>query len=117
MVYIAFRFDLRYGPGTVVALPNWSWADTANDRIQQFDSVGTFIRKWGTSGNQAGQLDRPTGVPVDQTGNVYVADSANSTIQITRNKPDNTNPLKTTSTCVNYTNQTQQKNNKDIIHI
>ena len=36
-------------------------ADTANDRIQRFDASGNFIGKWGTSGNQAGQLDRPAG--------------------------------------------------------
>jgi DNA-binding beta-propeller fold protein YncE len=56
-------------------------ADTTNDRIQQFDASGNFIRKWGTFGNQTGQFSRPVGVTVDQAGNVYVADSGNNRVQ------------------------------------
>ena len=35
-------------------------ADTANNRIQHFDAAGNFIGKWGSPGNQTGQL-RPAG--------------------------------------------------------
>jgi DNA-binding beta-propeller fold protein YncE len=56
-------------------------ADTANDRIQHFDSLGNFIGKWGLTGNQTGQFNRPLGVTVDQAGNVYVADSGNNRVQ------------------------------------
>jgi len=40
-----------------------------------------FLRKWGESGSGAGQFQSPTGVAVDQAGNVYVADLVNHRIQ------------------------------------
>ena len=45
-----------------------------NDRIQKFDSNGTFITKWGSHGSGDGQFYYPNGVAVDSSGNVYVAD-------------------------------------------
>jgi len=53
----------------------------SNDRIQKFDSNGTFLDKWGSSGSGDGQFDRPQGVAVDAAGNVYVADVFNDRIQ------------------------------------
>ncbi|MFZ0510926.1 MAG: hypothetical protein WAM14_04900 [Candidatus Nitrosopolaris sp.] len=49
-------------------------ADTYNDRIQKFDSNGTFIAKWGTSGFGNGKFHYPAGVAVDYAGNVYVVE-------------------------------------------
>ena len=40
-----------------------------------------FITKWGSSGTEDGQFSHPTGVAVDSSGNVYVADSSNNRIQ------------------------------------
>jgi DNA-binding beta-propeller fold protein YncE len=58
-------------------------ADTANDRIQVFDSSGTFITKWGSSGTGDGEFNSPQGVAVDpSTGNVFVADTFNDRIQV-----------------------------------
>jgi DNA-binding beta-propeller fold protein YncE len=37
--------------------------------------------QWGSSGSGGGQFYGPTGVAVDQDGNVYVADSDNNRIQ------------------------------------
>jgi tripartite motif-containing protein 71 len=37
--------------------------------------------KWGSSGNGDGQFSSPTGVVVDSSGSVYVADSGNNRIQ------------------------------------
>ena len=31
-------------------------ADSSNNRIQKFDSNGTFITKWGSSGSEDGQF-------------------------------------------------------------
>jgi DNA-binding beta-propeller fold protein YncE len=80
-------------------------ADTNNDRIQKFDSAGTFDRAWGkgvdmtTGGNlctlasgdtcQAGshatalggEMNSPAGVAIDSGGNVFVADALNNRIQ------------------------------------
>jgi sugar lactone lactonase YvrE len=75
--------------------------DGFHDRIQKFDSNGTFLRMWGwgvqdgssafqvcTSGCQEGtpgagdgQVDNPWGVAVDSVANVYVADFFNHRVQ------------------------------------
>ncbi len=56
--------------------------DEGNNRIQKFDSNGTFISKWGTPGTSEGQFEEPTGIAVDSLGNVYVVDRGNSRIQV-----------------------------------
>ncbi len=75
-------------------------ADTSNNRIQKFDTRGSFIRTWGsvcwlsTNDNRCrdpdgsgslelgdGQFNRPQDIVVDSTGKVYVADSFNDRIQ------------------------------------
>jgi streptogramin lyase len=56
-------------------------ADTDNDRIQEFDSSGTFLTRWGIAGSGEGQFDSPEGVTVDSSGYVYVVDTGNDRIQ------------------------------------
>ena len=56
-------------------------ADSRNDRVQVFASDGTFIRKWGSTGQGSGQFWLPSGIAVDSQGNVYVADCGNDRIQ------------------------------------
>jgi len=56
-------------------------AELSNDRIQRFDSSGTFLTKWGSLGVGDGQFDDPQDIAVDSDGNVYVADSNNHRIQ------------------------------------
>jgi len=55
--------------------------DQSNNRIQKFDSNGTFLLKWGSSGSGDGQFNAPSGIGVDVDGNVYVADLGNQRIQ------------------------------------
>jgi len=61
--------------------------ESANNRVQEFTSAGTFIRKWGanggdgTSGSGNGEFSNPNGIAVSPTGNVYVADTNNGRIQ------------------------------------
>jgi DNA-binding beta-propeller fold protein YncE len=55
--------------------------DTWNNRIQKFDSEGTFLHMWGTAGTAPGELGIPRGIAVDLAENVYVADYDNHRIQ------------------------------------
>ena len=56
-------------------------ADTYNNRIQVFDSSGTFVKAWGQKGTGSGNLARPWDVAVDSEGSVYVADTYNHRVQ------------------------------------
>jgi len=77
-VFINFNspFDL-----TIDSSGNVYEVDTTNDRIQKFNSEGTFLTKWGTSGTENGQFSSPFGIAVDSSGNVYVTDVGNNRIQ------------------------------------
>ncbi len=58
-------------------------ADWINNRIQVFDSSGTFITKFGTLGSGNGQFNQPVGVAVNPiTGSIYVVDAGNDRIQV-----------------------------------
>ena len=48
-----------------------------------FSSNGTFITEWGgEEGSGEGSMRSPSGITVDQEGNVYVADTGNNRIQV-----------------------------------
>jgi len=48
--------------------------DQDNNSIQKFNESGVFLTKWGSFGRGDGQLIYPTGIAVDDSGNVYVTD-------------------------------------------
>ena len=52
---------------------------SAQQQQKQQQQQYSFVREWGNVGPH--QLQYPTGVAVDPSGNVFVLDSANSTIQ------------------------------------
>jgi DNA-binding beta-propeller fold protein YncE len=56
-------------------------ADTNNDRIQKFDSNGSYLSQWGTNGSGDGQFEFPKDVGTDAAGNVYAADAGNYRVQ------------------------------------
>jgi DNA-binding beta-propeller fold protein YncE len=56
-------------------------SDQQRHDVQQFDRDGTFIRKWGSFGAGAGEMNRPAGLAVDREGNILVSDALNNRVQ------------------------------------
>jgi DNA-binding beta-propeller fold protein YncE len=56
--------------------------DTMNDRIEEFDADGAFIRAFGRNGDGPGDLARPKGIAVDCDGHVWVADAMLNRLQV-----------------------------------
>ena len=56
-------------------------ADSGNSRIQEFDSSGVFLAKFGSIGSGDGELSGPYGVGLDAAGNIYVVERWNNRIQ------------------------------------
>ncbi len=74
--------ELNYTNGVAVdSAGNVYVVAPESDRIQKFDSDGTFLTNWGSEGSGDGQLNYPKGVAVDSSGNVYVADANNNRIE------------------------------------
>ncbi len=60
--------------------------DRDNARVQQFDASGAFTREWGSEGRGTGSgsilFFLPSGISVDASGKVYVADTGNEQVQV-----------------------------------
>jgi DNA-binding beta-propeller fold protein YncE len=62
-------------------------ADSANNRIQKFDSQGRFLTRFGrnlgdgSAGSARGEFRDPRGLATDLAGNLYVADHGNNRVQ------------------------------------
>ncbi|MDJ0756986.1 MAG: TIGR03663 family protein [Ardenticatenaceae bacterium] len=55
-------------------------ADSGNHRIAIFDESGNFVSEFGEFGQEAGMLNEPWGIAVDET-HVYIADTWNHRVQ------------------------------------
>ncbi|HVO55610.1 MAG TPA: NHL repeat-containing protein, partial [Solirubrobacterales bacterium] len=71
------------GPGGMAldASGNLWVADIGNDRIQEFDSDGEYVRQFGERGSTDGKLREPVAVAIDSSGNIWVADAGNRRVQ------------------------------------
>ena len=82
-----FRGDIEggklYNPRFVAAdaSNNIYVADASNHQIQVFDSTGNFLRKWGSYGSSAGQLNNPFGICVS-SNKVYVSEWDGDRVQV-----------------------------------
>jgi DNA-binding beta-propeller fold protein YncE len=56
--------------------------DTLNNRVEEFDADGGFIRAFGKNGDGPGEFARPKGIAVDCDGHVWVVDSMMNRLQV-----------------------------------
>ncbi|MCP4568138.1 MAG: hypothetical protein GY841_11225, partial [FCB group bacterium] len=73
-------FDTPHGIATDSA-GNIFVTDIGADLIRKFDTDGTPVTSWGSSGTGNGQFDGPESIACDSSGNVYVSDVGNNRIQ------------------------------------
>lgn len=57
-------------------------SDTWNNRIEEFDADGTFIRAFGEAGDGPGYFARPKGISIDGDGHIWVADGMQDRVQV-----------------------------------
>ena len=57
-------------------------ADSNNQCVQVFNTLGDFKLRFGTRGRNAGQLQRPTGIAITINGNYLIADYDNKWVSI-----------------------------------
>ena len=57
-------------------------ADTFNNRVQVFDKDGDFIKQFGGVGNFIGRFNAPSGIAVDNDGNIYVSEFKGSKVTV-----------------------------------
>jgi hypothetical protein len=55
---------------------------TGNNRVVKFAADGTFLREWGVTGGDTGEFRDPHALAMDSRGRLFVADRANSRIQL-----------------------------------
>ena len=65
-----------------VQTPEVYVADQGNHRIQVFELNGTFLRQFGSYGNNLGQLNNPLGVCVGPDGKVYASSHHGQKVQV-----------------------------------
>jgi DNA-binding beta-propeller fold protein YncE len=56
-------------------------ADSKNNRIQQFDTNGTFVKVIGRFGDKSGEFNLPTTIEMDSKGNFFVNERGNERVQ------------------------------------
>jgi DNA-binding beta-propeller fold protein YncE len=77
-----------HSPGGVAVGPNGHLfvADFFNQRVQELEPDGTFVRQWGTTGEKgyflAGGFNYPIDVAVGDDGTLFVVDGYNDRIQV-----------------------------------
>lgn len=72
-------------PTDIAFLPDGSFFVTdgyVNTRVVKFDKHGKFLMTFGTPGNGPGQFNLPHAIAIDRNRRLYIADRANSRIQV-----------------------------------
>lgn len=58
--------------GNVYVTDNQQNVGGPTSQVSKFDSNGKFLLKWGSTGTDLGLFNYPSGIAVDQQGNIYV---------------------------------------------
>jgi tripartite motif-containing protein 71 len=74
------QFDLITGMA-IDASGNVYTSDINQERVQKFNSSGTFITKWGSLGTGDGQFNWPRAIVANTDGSIEVADQNNCRVQ------------------------------------
>jgi DNA-binding beta-propeller fold protein YncE len=80
--------DVFNQPSDVLVAPNGDifvadgHGTEGNNRIVKFDSDGDFVKTWGSTGKEDGELRDPHALAMDSTGRLFVGDRGNSRLQI-----------------------------------
>ena len=82
--YVGGTQDGFWGPrGITVDASNRVFVtDTGKQRVVIFDNMGNYLTQFGGIGLDAGKMDEPVGIELDQDGLVYIADTWNYRIQV-----------------------------------
>ena len=67
--------------GMAVGIGENIYITTSADNVVKYDNYGSYIISWGESGSNIRQFKNPTGIAVDNEGNVFVSDTSNHRIQ------------------------------------
>jgi sugar lactone lactonase YvrE len=79
--------DTFNGPCALVTTPSGDifvadGHENAVSRIVKFDKTGKYLMEWGKKGTGPGEFDTPHAIAIDSQGRLFVADRANSRVQI-----------------------------------
>jgi sugar lactone lactonase YvrE len=56
-------------------------ADTGNDRVEEFNERGEYLRQFGSEGSGNGQLSEPSALAISPEGDIWVADTGNDRLE------------------------------------
>jgi tripartite motif-containing protein 71 len=74
--------QLSYPKGMAIDGSGNVWvADSVNNRVQEFNEKGEYVRQFGTKGSGAGQFIEPQGVAITASGNLWVTDAGNDRVE------------------------------------
>jgi tripartite motif-containing protein 71 len=65
----------------IILLPALNMILVQSISSSSFTTSYHFVNQWGSSGSGDGQFSNPSGIAIDSSGNVYVADSNNDRVQ------------------------------------